>query len=117
MTTYTLKKEEGKEDVVVKTGHSAEFTMSAVDKHMLDLAKLEKELTAQIELDGAKMTNVEENHPLVKDLKEVELIAVALYAQAWAQKKQCELKLKEVTEQQAEYKEEIVEIKKQTGIV
>ena len=62
------------------------------------------------------MSNVKANHDIVHDLTDEQMTAVSLYFEAKVLKKKCEDKLEEVIQAQKEYDEELVEIKKQTGL-
>lgn len=118
MIVYTVKKTEveGEEDMVVKVGQTHEFKMSSVQAHMTKLEKGVTQNKAQIALEAAKMGNVSSFHPIVSTLTMEQMVAVSVYAQAKATKEQCEKQLAEIETLQAEYKAEIEEIKKQTGL-
>jgi len=117
MVKYKVLESEKENEVLIeKSGSTHQFTVEAVKKHMAELDRIEKELTAQIELEEAKMKNVETHHEIVQQLDDLRLTAIAVYAQSKGVKDKCEKKLKEVKEAKAEYHEEIEEIKKQTGV-
>jgi len=118
MISYTLKKaeQEGQEDLIVKVGQSHEFKMSDVKTHMIQLDKNVTSLKSQIELESAKMTNIEQHHPEVLDLSDEKLVAVSLFMQAKTAVKQYSDKLVEIEALQKEYGEELKEIESQTGL-
>ena len=118
MISYTIKPQEneGEEAVIVKTGQTHEFKMSEVKAHLDKIEKAKKELSAQIELEAAKMANVEEHHPFVKEFEGERLAAVAIYAETKTRHKVCSEKLEQIEKVEAETLADLEEVKTQTGL-
>lgn len=115
--TYTLKQSEGEsEPFILKTGHEVSFSMSEVRTNREQLLKATKELAAQVELESAKMTNVEGFHEIVKTLDDLQLTAIQVYAEAKAKLEAYKAKLEEIEAQIAKDDKELEEIEKQTGL-
>ena len=53
---------------IEKIGLVSTFTLNEVERHRTELSTLQRELEAQINLDNAKMTNIEEHHAFIKDM-------------------------------------------------
>jgi hypothetical protein len=98
---------------IVKTGHEDVFTMSQVDQNKAHYTKTRKELVAQKEIEAAKMFNVEEFHPFVKEMSAQDLIAAWMYQQSKGMVELCGKKIEEIDTQLKEDEEEIAEILKQ----
>lgn len=116
--TYTVKPNtpEGEEATIVKTGHVHEFKLSEVNSNLIQIEKTIKETTAQMQLSGAEMTNIESHHPFVKDFSDKELYTISLYYASKKLKDTCEDKLKTFVEYAESEKEALIEIEKQTGL-
>lgn len=115
---YKIKesKEDPRESVIEKSGITSEFTVHQIEASIKQNAKTVKELTAMEQIESAKVTNVETNHPFVKEMTEADRFAVHMYHEA-------EVKLRVIREKLAEFKKEndfdvteLEEIEKQTGI-
>lgn len=91
---YSLR-EDG---VIEKRGEVYTFTLDQLDASQLQLFKLQKELNAQIMVEDAKIANVEEHHPFVKEMSEFDISTARVYYEATALKKACASKLLEVNE-------------------
>lgn len=116
-TIYTLKPVEGdnQDPVIVETGLTSEFRMSVLVEHMKNIVKCQKELKAQIELECAKMTNIETHHPLVLELTPEQQCAVALYAEVRGVAEGSKKKLEALTNSFENYMQQIGEVYNQTG--
>ena len=64
---------------IEKSGIKATFTLAQVNEHEVMLTTRRKELSAELEVEKAKMVNIEDFHPEVKDMSGVTLTAAALY--------------------------------------
>lgn len=119
MINYSLKKSEveGGEDIILKEGEVHEFTMSQVNSNLVELNKAERELSSQIELENAKMTNVENHHEIVKELEDEKMNAVAVFYSAKLMRDACQKKLEQVIAMKEELAKDLEQIKEQTGAV
>lgn len=112
-----VKNEENEEDeIIAKSGHTFEFTKSSVIESMLKMAKIKKELTAQLGVNKAEMENYLHFHPFLKDMSEEDLQFAFLYERSFATAKECEKKLEEIAEAEKEIADDVAEIEKQTGL-
>lgn len=107
------EKEIGRDSVIEKRGHVIKFTLAELAQNHIALEKLDKELTAQAELERAKMKNIEEHHSFVLDLSDEELFTAHMYANAKALLTQCVDKKKEIADQLESDRKEIADIKEQ----
>lgn len=114
--TYKLKelnKEDPMDSVIEKTGHTVEFSMSNVRENEAAVEKAVKELTAQKNLEDAKMRNIEEHYPFVQGLTDFELSTASLYWESRQLAKACATKLVELEQQRSQDMVEIEEIYRQ----
>lgn len=74
--------EDYREAVIEKAGITATFTLAEVEAMQGRNKTSKKETEAQIMLEKAKMTNIENHYPFVKDLDGLRLTAAALYKEA-----------------------------------
>lgn len=121
MIEYKIQQTENKpasvrDTVIEKHNGVITFTLGQLESSQRQLHKLERELQAQADLDGAKMTNIEEHHPFVKDLSEEDRFTVALYHDSAVRKAQVEEKLKQVRDAITEEEKALSDIKEQTGL-
>lgn len=116
--TYKIieEKEDPKESVIEKTGIKATFTVYEMETEDLQLAKYLKELSGQKMLSDAKITNIENHHPWVKDLTPEQLITAHLYQEAIAMSRVLGPKIDSIKAGIVESAEEKIEIEKQLGI-
>lgn len=101
-----------KEATIEKSGITATFTIADIERHEEYLNKCKKELEGQITLESAKMANIEENHPFVKDMSDQDLATAGLYFSSKSLKRQSEEKLAEISTAITEYAAEKEEIMK-----
>jgi len=116
MPTYKIKEQSKEKTTLSKSDFELDFTVESINEHLKYLVNKKKELTAQMDLEKAKMTNYVENHPYIFNHTPEERNAIALYDRAETLYKVCEEGLESVNKQFAEYAVELDEIKKQTGI-
>lgn len=102
-----------KDRVIEKTGHTDTFTLKDVEAAQAHYQKTLKELKAQVELDSAKMENIEHFHPEVKDYTDEQLVTAWLYQESKGRVKVYSQKAEEIEEQLKNDAEEIAEIYKQ----
>ena len=99
---YTIEEKEGgvnKDSTIKKVWeNTVEFTFSQVEGDILRLDKTAKELTAQRDLNSAKMENVSKNHEIVNTLTEEQLVACYIYQDAKAIFTASDKKIKEIEE-------------------
>lgn len=67
------------ETVIEKTGLTVKFTMQQILDHEVQLHKNVEALTAQLALEKAKLTNIEDNHPTVVAMSEQDLFTAHMY--------------------------------------
>lgn len=99
-----------RESKIEKTNIKAVFTLKQVDEQIDYLNKLKKEISGKLEIEKAKMVNLEENNPIVKTIEPKDAIAVTLYEQAKAFIAPAVSKLAEVEKVLAETENEKVHI-------
>lgn len=102
-----------KDRQIIKTGHEDVFTLNQVEAAQAHYQKTLKELKAQIELDSAKMSNIEHFHPEVKDYTDEQLVTAWLYQESKGRVKLYSEKVVEIEDQLKSDAEEIEEIYKQ----
>ena len=73
-------------------------------------------MESQIDLEKAKMHNVAENHAIITTLTPEQLVGASIYADAEKLMKLCEERLALIDKAEKEYKEDLEEIEKQTGL-
>ena len=99
---YTIEEKEGgvnKESTIKKVWETtAEFTFSQVEGDILRLDKMSIEITAQRDLNSAKMTNIETNNPFILDIKEADMFTCHMYQESKAVVVMANKKLKEIDE-------------------
>lgn len=113
------EKENFKDSVIEKTGIKIKITLGDMEKQEAEVKKMKTQLEAQLELDKAQVTNCEVNYPGIEEATEEEekrAIALTLRKGNLNEIAIIEKKLAEIEEALKDYEEEIVEIKKQTGI-
>lgn len=117
--TYKIKENEptveGEESQVVIERHGGvqEFTMEAIAEHVKRLETVKKEIDAKLEVDNAKLANIEVNHPFVKEMSDLDMSTIHLYMSIKEEMFPYAEKGKEVVDQLAQYEEDVAEIKKQ----
>lgn len=109
---YKIKEasENPRESVIEMTGKPIEFSLYEMEGNLARLEKNEKEMAATIELNAAKMDNIERNHPFVKDMSEQDLFTAHMYQEAKAIVKVGTDKLKEIQEAQVTDKASMAEV-------
>lgn len=114
---YTIEKgADGEENFIHTSGKPYKFKMSDVTVHLTELLRGQKECKAQVALENAKMTNILEHNPIIKDLSDEQLHAIHLYFSTKVMRDQFQNRLDQIEAQIAEYTEDVAEIKRQTGI-
>lgn len=109
------------ESKLVKRGVDVEFTMQQMDDHTTQALSTLDQWRGQLNLEDAKMKNVEEHHPdaitLVKDLDPVKQNAIHIWLKAKEIIDMVAPRRDELEQRLEEHKAELEEIKKQTGWV
>lgn len=118
MIEYKIKEQSEDENKVVieKSGQVYDFTVGQARENLADLKKSLVQFEGQKTIEDAKMTNILEHNPFIKDLTEAQVHAVHLYFESFAVSKVCNDKIKEHKEVIAEIEAELVEIKHQVGV-
>lgn len=119
MVKYKIVESEDKENeevIIEKTGQVYHFSVSDARRNLENLKKVLKELTAQKELEDAKMVNIEEHNEIIKILTPEQMHAVNMYYSAKEISTVCDKKSKEIVDTIEQIEEEAKEILKQTGI-
>lgn len=112
-TIQTPNAEKPEESVIAKIGGVVNFTMGDIKRDIERLNKIKKELTAQKELDGAKMKNIEQFHPFVLKMSPLDLSTASLYVNSRGRVGLCDQKLAQIEDQLAAYAEELPVIEEQ----
>lgn len=114
--TVVESAENPKDSIIAKEGVVVKFSMNEVEAHEVQLRKLLTQLESQSNLEKAKITNVEQNHPFVKEMSDQDRFTVHLYHDAVIMVNAIAPKLEEVKKQIAEYEAEKIDISAQTGV-
>ena len=105
--------------VIEKSNVTVKFTMAQLNEDIERLAKLKRELEANIELRNAEMSNIESHHPEVIEAKEEEVFkaqTLAFYVEKKKDRIKLEMKLAEVLKAGEEVAQVIKDIDSQIGI-
>lgn len=102
--------------VILKENISFEFTLDKVEEDIRYLNKKRIEIEATAGISAAKITNITEHHPYVKDMDPKKLLAFYMYHLETQIQNELLDKLQEVDNQLKEYAAEKSEILKQTGV-
>src|SRR4051794_21287369 len=94
--------EDYKQAVIEKAGITADFTIAEVEGMQERNKKGLLEVEGQLKIERAKLSNIENHHPKVKEIAGVLLTAAALYKESQMMIAELEPKLKQVTEAIAE---------------
>lgn len=106
-------KEDINDSVIEKIGHAIHFSMNDVKYAQEQNAKQLKELKATLEVEMAKIHNIQEHHPFVKDMSDQDLHTASMYHTASVKSKQIIDKISEFEKNEKELTEELEEIYKQ----
>lgn len=115
---YKMKKNNkvAKDVVLEVSGITHLVSLREIETDVKYLEKARKEIDGMLGVEKAKMKNIENNHPWVKKLSEIELLTAFLYYESMAVDKEAIPKLKEINRQLKVYKKEIKDIANQTGL-
>jgi hypothetical protein len=116
--TYKIVKEatDPKESVIEKSNIKVEFTIYELEAENRTIEKYLKEFGAQKLLADAKITNIEDNHPWVKDLTEEQLFTAHMYQENQAMSRVMQKKIDEYEKAQIDSAEELKDIYSQIGV-
>jgi hypothetical protein len=106
-----------KQAKIEKSGITAVFTLAQVEEHEATLTTRRKEMAAELEVEQAKMTNVENFHPEVKDMSGVLLTAATLYKESKTVVEKTTAKIAEYDAALKEYADEKAQIMTALGFV
>lgn len=98
------------------TGIENEISLVEVQGAINHNEKEIREMEANMKIHEAKLKNVDEHHPEVKDIPEITRQACYLYTESFAFLKVAKEKLKELKKANKEMEEQVKEIEKQTGL-
>ena len=117
MPKYKIIKGKGIEATIEKSEHApTEFEVKNVAEHVEAVNKTIKETEAKISLEKAIITNIGNQHPGVLAMNEQLRQACYLYMKSKLALVPAKEGLKQLNESMDEYKEELNELKEQTGI-
>ena len=116
MATYKIKSQEEGKTIIEKTNFSSEFRLEDVKAYIEKLKRTKQELEGQIKLEQAKIDNVVSFHPEVLDLAPEKKTAVVIIEKSKELKEVCEKKLEEIETAFKQYREDLNEVKEQTGL-
>lgn len=117
---YKVKKKQKdfKDSTIEKVyEHTITFSVRDIEQHEQLLEKARREMKALMQVETAKVHNIEANHSWVKKLTPEKLATVAMYFASLERAAEVYPKLKEVNKQIKEYKEEKAQIYKELGFV
>lgn len=115
---YKIKKsaKDFKEAVIEKKyEHTLTFSISEIEAHERSLEKFRVELEGMMQLETAKIHNIEQHHAWVKKMEPEKLSTAFLYFSSLQRVSEIYPKLKEVKKQIKEYKAEKKDIYKELG--
>ena len=115
---YTLK-EKAKDPnaaVITKSGISVDFTPQEMRNEQAQCEKFLAELNAKLDLEKAKMSNIAEHHPFVKEMSAQDLFTAHMYQEAKAFVDVIPSKVEEVTAQLEESRAELALISAMLGL-
>lgn len=110
-------KKDYKQATIVRNNISNEFTLADIDSHLVELDKMERELTAQIRVSNAAKENVERNHPYVAKMSDEQLSAAHYMAETKEIIQKSERKLKDVKATKKKYREVVDVVMDKFGFV
>ena len=93
-----------------KYEHTLTFSIADIEAHEAKLEKLLKEIEGLMELEGAKVKNIEQHHKWVKSMKPEDLLTAWLYYESLKRIQEVMPKRSEVKKQMKEYKKEKADI-------
>lgn len=104
---------DAKDSIIKKTGATVEFSMGQVEASEAQLEKVKRELQGQVDVETAKMANIEVHHPFVLKLSEQEMFVAHMYQGAKAIVLVGKQKVEDIQKALDDYKLEKEEIRKQ----
>lgn len=116
MAKYQIKSQEEGKTMIEKSDFTSEFRLEDVKAYIDKLKRTKQELEAQVKLEQAKIDNVKEFHAEVLDLPEEKKTAIVIVGRAKELKETCEKKLEEIEIAFKQYREDLNEVKEQTGL-
>ena len=111
-----LEKKDPLDTVIERSGIKAHISLREVREARASNEKLKREIEGQITIDKAKIENVQTNHPVIKDLKPVEIAAVLIYADSVGSISKCEKKIEEIDRANKELDDTEHDIAEQVGV-
>jgi len=104
------KAENPRESVIEMHGKPITFNLHQMQANIRNAEKTIVELDAQAKVNRAKMTNIEEHHPFVKEMSEQDLFTAHMYQEAKALAIVSEKKADEFREAKATDEASLVEL-------
>jgi len=98
---------------IEKKGMVHVFTLAEIERDTKLAEKMKKELSAQRDLEKAKIDNIESFHPFVLSLSPEDMSTISLYFDAKGRYNQCIGKIEEIDEMLKDGAEEMEEILEQ----
>ena len=116
--TYGVKeKAESPFDTVIEKGNiTVEFTPSQMIQEQVECQKFIKEIEGNIMVQEAKMTNILEHHPFVKDMSEQDRFTVHMFQEAYAFVQGAKNKVHDLSKQLEASRMELVHIAKELNL-
>lgn len=116
--TYGVKeKAESDFDTVIEKGNiTVEFTPAQMIQEQVECQKFIKEIEANIMVQEAKMTNILEHHPFVRDMSEQDRFTVHMFQEAYAFVQGAKDKVQSLTKQLEASRMELIHISKELGL-
>lgn len=108
--------EDALDSTIEKSNVTVKFSLREVQANIRDHEKMLKEFKGRMLLDGAKMKNIEANHPFILKMPAQDRFTVHMYLESESVLRVLELKIKELEESLAELNSDLEEINKQIGI-
>ncbi len=103
--------------VIEKSGLTEQFTLAGREADIARLMKSKQAFEAQINLENAKISNIEAHHPFVKEMSEQDRFTVRMYQESLATKIGSQDLLEQTNALLAEMEVERAEITSKLGIM
>ena len=103
-------------DKIIKYDFEADYDLEKVKEGCKKIEEMIKSLEGEKKIEEAKAINVQENHPIVLELSEQDVVAVCLWQESTGRAKQKQDKIDELNEILDDANKELVAIAEQLNI-
>ena len=111
-----MKYKKLKDDIIEKSDFSIKVPIEDIKNHYKDLTTRLTELTAQGVLEATKMENYTDHNPIIEKTSEKDMNAIYLYHKSFMTVKACDEQIESINTVIKDYKKEVKQINKQTGL-